>query len=80
MVFVIDPDDPAELEDVQSFSRKIIEDALKVGGTCTGEDGIGLGKLDALEQEHGESVAVMRSMKQALDPHNIMNPGKVVRV
>ena len=80
VVFAIDPDNPAELEEVQSFSRKIIEDALKVGGTCTGEHGIGLGKLDALEQEHGEAVAVMRSIKQALDPNNIMNPGKVVRV
>ena len=54
--------------------------ALGMGGTCTGEHGVGYGKLDFLVAEHGEAISVMRSIKQVLDPDNIMNPGKILRV
>ena len=50
-----------------------------MNGTCTGEHGVGFGKLDFLDAEHGEAVAVMRAIKQALDPRNLFNRGKVIR-
>jgi D-lactate dehydrogenase (cytochrome) len=78
-IIVFDPDDPVELAQVERVNRSIVERALGVGGTCTGEHGIGYGKIDFLEEEHGEAVDVMRLVKQALDPSAILNPGKVVR-
>ena len=58
----------------------MITRALEMGGTCTGEHGIGIGKLAYLEAEHGAGVDVMRQLKRALDPANLMNPGKVVSI
>ena len=52
----------------------------KMEGTCTGEHGVGYGKIDFLQAEHGEGTEVMKTIKQALDPQNLMNPGKIVRV
>ena len=78
VVFPLDPTNPAELEEVRSYHQQLIDVALAAGGTCTGEHGIGIGKRKALEQEHGNAVETMRQIKHALDPRNIMNPGKVV--
>jgi D-lactate dehydrogenase (cytochrome) len=78
--FIIDPDDPAEMAAAKAINDRMVMRALALGGTCTGEHGVGYGKLDFLTAEHGDAVAVMRQLKLALDPDNIMNPGKVVRV
>jgi D-lactate dehydrogenase (cytochrome) len=75
-----DPADPKGLERAWDMDRRIVERGLALGGTCSGEHGIGLGKREFLEREHGpEALAVMRSLKQALDPKGIMNPGKIFR-
>jgi len=68
--------DPEELKRVKSAYERMIERALAMGGTSTGEHGIGSGKRHYLALEHGEAVSVMRAIKAALDPDNIMNPGK----
>ncbi len=74
------PDDQKERDRAEALHERMVMRALSMGGTCTGEHGIGYGKLDFLVAEHGEAVSVMRSLKQALDPDNIMNPGKILRV
>ena len=75
----LDPNDPAELAASDELVEVLVADALARGGTCTGEHGIGLGKLDALEREHGDLLPLMRGIKDVFDPHGIMNPGKVLR-
>ena len=78
VVFPIDPHRPEELQEAQRLSQLFVEYALQMNGTCTGEHGIGLGKIEALRQEHGLGVDVMCAIKKSLDPQNIMNPGKVI--
>ena len=80
LVFVIDPDDEDEMRRATALNERMVMRAIAMDGTCTGEHGVGYGKLDFLTAEHGEAVAVMRALKQALDPQNIMNPGKIVRI
>ena len=75
--FLIDRDDPKELAEAERLNERLVMRALAMDGTCTGEHGIGLGKMKFLTAEHGEGVAVMRQIKKALDPDNIMNPGKI---
>lgn len=79
LVLLIDPDDPDEFRCAKDLIARLNHRAIAMGGTCTGEHGIGMGKLDFLTAEHGDAVSVMRSVKLALDPGNIMNPGKMVR-
>jgi D-lactate dehydrogenase (cytochrome) len=78
--FIIDPDNPVEMAEAKRINDRMVMRALSLGGTCTGEHGIGYGKLDFLTAEHGDAVAVMRQLKLALDPDNIMNPGKMLRI
>ena len=75
--FLINRDDPKELAEAERLNDRLVMRALAMDGTCTGEHGIGLGKKKFLTAEHGEAVSVMRQIKQALDPLNIMNPGKI---
>ncbi len=78
-VFMIDPDSEAELAEAEAFNERIVRRAIAMEGTCTGEHGIGMGKMGFLEEEFGAAgVAAMRAVKAALDPQGIMNPGKVV--
>lgn len=79
LVYVLDMDNPAELAEAEAFNTRLVERAIGMDGTCTGEHGIGYGKLAFLEREHGvAAVSVMRTIKRALDPKNLLNPGKVI--
>ena len=78
LVFLVDTDNPEEMARASGVNDRMVARALAVGGTCTGEHGVGYGKIEFLKAEHGEAVSVMRQIKAALDPDNIMNPGKVL--
>ncbi|MGH3072119.1 MAG: FAD-binding oxidoreductase [Gaiellaceae bacterium] len=80
VLFLLDPAEPRELEAAHRLNAEIVEWALARGGTCTGEHGIGIGKLGYLEREHGDLVPWFRAMKRLFDPNGILNPGKVVSV
>jgi D-lactate dehydrogenase (cytochrome) len=75
---VIDPDDHAEFELAEEIHDRLIERTLRLGGTCSGEHGIGYGKTKYMPWEHGDALGTMVTLKRALDPGNIMNPGKVM--
>lgn len=77
VIFSIDPHQPEEFAEVEAVNRALIERALAMDGTCTGEHGIGLGKQEWLVAELGDAVDLMRRLKCALDPQNLMNPGKI---
>ena len=76
VVLFCDRSDPAEVARVKDAYGRLIDRAIAMGGTSTGEHGIGSGKMAYLEKEHGPALAVMRDIKRALDPKNILNPGK----
>jgi D-lactate dehydrogenase (cytochrome) len=77
---VLNPNNPEEVAEAQRLNERVVHRALSLDGTCTGEHGIGCGKIDFLIAEHGEAVSVMRAIKKAIDPDNIMNPGKILNV
>ena len=79
LVVLVDTDNPKEMEEAAWISRRVVERAIAMEGTCTGEHGVGLGKKKYLVAEHGEvAVDVMRAVKAALDPCGLLNPGKVL--
>jgi len=78
VVFAVDPDNRAELEEVAAINKKMVRHAISVGGTSTGEHGVGTGKIAYMREEHGDAVDLMAVIKSAIDPRNIMNPGKIL--
>ena len=77
LVLLYDPENDAEKREAQHINSSLVSMALEMGGTCTGEHGVGLGKKAYMEAEHGRALGVMRRIKRAIDPDNIMNPGKI---
>lgn len=77
-ILLVDPNDPEEASRARAASDRMVARSLALGGTATGEHGIGVGKLGYMAREHGAGWAMMGALKQALDPDNIMNPGKLV--
>lgn len=75
---LVDPLNAQDLDQALTFNKCVIDEALKVGGTCTGEHGIGLGKINYLKSQHGDSLFLMERIKESFDPLGIFNPGKIV--
>jgi D-lactate dehydrogenase (cytochrome) len=79
MLFLIDPNSPEDLAEAERLNQRLVQRALSMEGTITGEHGVGLGKQKYMNAEHGSgAIAVMRALKQAIDPDNLMNPGKML--
>ena len=78
LMILVDPDSDADIAEAWDLNTRLVRRALAMGGTCTGEHGIGLGKREFLVEEFGAGVDVMRAIKATLDPRNLMNPGKIV--
>jgi len=79
LLLLADPDDRDENERARDFSNRLVERAIRMEGTCTGEHGVGIGKRKYLAIEHGDAALdVMRAIKRALDPDDLLNPGKIL--
>jgi D-lactate dehydrogenase (cytochrome) len=79
LTMTFDPADPEEIARAKALHERLVARALAMDGTCTGEHGVGQGKMRYLEAEHGRAaLGAMRAIKRALDPDGIMNPGKIV--
>lgn len=77
LMLLLDPTDNAERDRAKDIATRLTARAIAMDGTCTGEHGIGIGKMSSLEMQHGDSIHVMRAIKRAMDPQNILNPGKI---
>jgi D-lactate dehydrogenase (cytochrome) len=77
LIFNLNPDDASELAQAKEINARLVQRALAMGGTCSGEHGVGMGKREYIVEEHGEAIEVMKAIKRALDPDNRMNPGKI---
>jgi D-lactate dehydrogenase (cytochrome) len=75
---VFDPADEGEKRKIEEFLGRLSERAIQMEGTCTGEHGVGQGKIKYLRAEHGAGLDVMRQIKTALDPNDLFNPGKIL--
>ncbi len=80
LLMLLDPERPEEFATAERLNKRLVRRALAMGGTCTGEHGVGFGKMDSLAEEAGPALEVMVALKRTLDPANILNPGKIVRV
>ena len=78
MLYLVNPDAPEEMAEAQRLNERLVTRAIEMGGTCSGEHGVGIGKMKYLPKEHGAGVDTMRAIKQALDPKGLMNPGKIL--
>jgi len=77
LVVLVDMENPKDVKATEAFVERLVERALRMEGTCTGEHGVGQGKMKHLLAEHGAGVEVMAAIKRSLDPHNVLNPGKI---
>jgi D-lactate dehydrogenase (cytochrome) len=77
VVLVGDPSDDAQWKALEAVNHAIVTRAVELGGTCTGEHGIGIGKRKFMQQEHGQSYELMKQIKGLIDPKGLMNPGKI---
>ncbi|WP_394137747.1 FAD-binding oxidoreductase [Cytobacillus oceanisediminis] len=79
-IFLYDPENSVQMKAIEKIDEQIVRLSLSYGGTCTGEHGVGLGKIKYQQEEHGEALELMYGIKQLIDPKKIMNPGKVLPV
>jgi D-lactate dehydrogenase (cytochrome) len=80
LVILIDPDNPADMDEAKAINMRLVKRALAMEGTCTGEHGVGIGKQPYMLEELGEAVELMKDLKRTFDPENLFNPGKVVSI
>jgi D-lactate dehydrogenase (cytochrome) len=78
MLYLVDPDSPEEMAEARRLNERLVTRALDMGGTCSGEHGVGIGKMKYLAREHGDAIETMRAIKRALDPKDLLNPGKIL--